>query len=1336
MKPCNAAGEAPERIKLTGMLAKFRQGLEEEIEKIKKSGQSSTLLYGGRRIESRGGDYWYRFKVEYLPALPADTPCKLHVGQDRFDVTVISLEEDTLVVACKKLLPGAIVKARLENNITVLMEHLIECIEKNAEKENAAGRRMLPSDGGVYAAQDVFSYDGVQLRPNNTDSQNRAIIAALTKDIAYIWGPPGTGKTTVIGQIMEQLYRRDRSVLVVSHTNTAVDGAIKKAYDRCGEAEHEGARCPILRIGTPARPLPDRVLLQTHMEDLGKELCEQKAVLEQRRTENRWKLSLIGSQLAMADWLNKSNLLEIRRTMGRLRELARREAQVQGQLLEWNGRSQREKAMHPEYASYLALERGYRIQVIAHMLARYALGAMEIYMDDIRKKICLCEDERRKHARYEQLKRQEEQFMSAQFLREERTKAQARMAALADEIRALEEERGSLQRAVEQYERKNSLAKLFVRKSTISGANARIQAIEQLLAQRGEAAERQDKLAQEYKRQLDDLLLIQEQMRSLTPSHSKDYWAAAERTLQTELAGVQAAHAATSTRRDAFLAELNRLESRRTAARAAFEAISALEQKIGLCREELAKIQGDIRKQDELCAGYLEQERMLCTVFFELVLQAPRETVVEKLVQLRREVTEQLAGVDIPALCEEKKRREKEQRAIDLEWDEVNRKLAEIEKQAIMEAGIVGATLAKSYLSEELRERTFDTVILDEASMASIPALWCAAYLARSSIVIVGDFLQLPPIVMAETPMARKWLGQDIFYHSGMQQLALNRDQCPRNFVMLNDQFRMESDIADIANMYYGQYGGLRSHDQDESRVLERKAFYEWYGGEPTGHNVHLIDTQSLHAWVTGVPQGRSHSRLNCFSAAVDVDLAFKMLEKRLNALAPDTAEPVENASVLIIAPYKPHIARINQLIELEYEHRGFRENLNLIRAGTIHSFQGSEADIVIFDLVVDQPHWKANLFMTDPQVNDSLRKMFNVAITRARFQLYIVGNFDYCQKRARGNALAELLDKLLNEDGYSKVDAKQLLPRIAFSRRSEFSAKNLLWEKHIVCREETFNDYFMEDVRTFRERLIIYSPFMAQDRLSALWPDFTDAIAAGKAIIVITKAISDRSRAEAAQYEKWEDALRKIGVSVIHKKGMHEKLIFVDDRAVWIGSLNALSFSGLTGEVMQRHEDRKLTSEYEKLFDIPYICAAAQNRYEQSCPICGGDMLVKEGDSGGIYWECASKDYSRSAAQPYPKDGILRCTCGAPYTFAMKNEPRWVCSANPKHFIKMRENDLKLEKMAALIPTQTARREVEIFFAQKRGDREMRQNRLLAGKKRPHAASAPQEQIEQLKMF
>ena len=219
----------PDRVELKGILSEFRDALEEEIDKIKKSGQSSTLLFGGRQIESHGADLWYRFNVEYVPSLPADTPCKLVIGKDQFDVTVISYEENSIVISTKTTLPDTIGKARLENGATVLMERLIKCIEENAEKENPAGKRMLSSDCGVYPVKKIFEYDDLALNTGNTQSQNNAIVSALSSDITYIWGPPGTGKTTVIGQIIDELYKHDRSVLVVSHTNTAVDGAIEKA---------------------------------------------------------------------------------------------------------------------------------------------------------------------------------------------------------------------------------------------------------------------------------------------------------------------------------------------------------------------------------------------------------------------------------------------------------------------------------------------------------------------------------------------------------------------------------------------------------------------------------------------------------------------------------------------------------------------------------------------------------------------------------------------------------------------------------------------------------------------------------------------------------------------------------------------------------------------------------------------------------------------------------------------------------------------------------------------------------------------------------------------------
>ena len=115
------------------------------------------------------------------------------------------------------------------------MERLIQRIEHIADEKNEIGKHLIPLDdqllpqGTVYPFKHLYSDQDIIFPQENRPAQNKAIRSALTNDVTYIWGPPGTGKTTVIGQIIDELYKHDRSVLLVSHTNTAVDGAIKKA---------------------------------------------------------------------------------------------------------------------------------------------------------------------------------------------------------------------------------------------------------------------------------------------------------------------------------------------------------------------------------------------------------------------------------------------------------------------------------------------------------------------------------------------------------------------------------------------------------------------------------------------------------------------------------------------------------------------------------------------------------------------------------------------------------------------------------------------------------------------------------------------------------------------------------------------------------------------------------------------------------------------------------------------------------------------------------------------------------------------------------------------------
>lgn len=269
-------GNSVEHIALSGRLLEFRNALESEIESIEKQGQSSTLLTSGRKMKSSGEDFRYSFKVEYLPAIPADTPCKLIIERNSYDVIVVSFDGDEICISSNVELPDNMSTAKLENGSAILMERLIKRIEDNSTKNNPAGYRMLPEDDNGSEFSIINPGLNIVYSENLTESQKKAINSAISNDITYIWGPPGTGKTTVIGDIIRNLYRSHRSVLVVSHTNIAVDGAIEKVVkekDPCGATKillREDGSCPILRLGMPQKSLPEEIKIDYHIKDLGK----------------------------------------------------------------------------------------------------------------------------------------------------------------------------------------------------------------------------------------------------------------------------------------------------------------------------------------------------------------------------------------------------------------------------------------------------------------------------------------------------------------------------------------------------------------------------------------------------------------------------------------------------------------------------------------------------------------------------------------------------------------------------------------------------------------------------------------------------------------------------------------------------------------------------------------------------------------------------------------------------------------------------------------------------------------------------------------------------------
>lgn len=102
------------------------------------------------------------------------------------------------------------------------------------------------------------------LNPNLNETQRDAIAFALSaKDIAIIHGPPGTGKTTTLVELIRQAVRRGDKVLACAPSNLGVDNLFERLLD-CGENA--------VRIGHSVRVLPHlrdrtlRALAQSHRD--------------------------------------------------------------------------------------------------------------------------------------------------------------------------------------------------------------------------------------------------------------------------------------------------------------------------------------------------------------------------------------------------------------------------------------------------------------------------------------------------------------------------------------------------------------------------------------------------------------------------------------------------------------------------------------------------------------------------------------------------------------------------------------------------------------------------------------------------------------------------------------------------------------------------------------------------------------------------------------------------------------------------------------------------------------------------------------------------------------
>jgi hypothetical protein len=429
----------------------------------------------------------------------------------------------------------------------------------------------------------------------------------------------------------------------------------------------------------------------------------------------------------------------------------------------------------------------------------------------------------------------------------------------------------------------------------------------------------------------------------------------------------------------------------------------------------------------------------------------------------------------------------------------------------------------------------------------------------------------------------------------------------------------MHPDISAIVNALV--YEGILRDGDSVKKADADDSLLRWHA-KPQYLNVPvtLLDTSALAAWNTGVDP----SRINLLSAFITCELASHMLSNSRPILA--AGKPKR---ILLICPYRPH-ARLLQLL-LPKDGLG-----DEVAANTVHSFQGSEADVVILDLVVDKPHFRTNL--TTRVFNENITRLLNVAMTRAKRRLVIVGDFAWLHAKSGGAFVGGTLLPWLQEK-YEVLPAQLPLMTCRATNSSALESQTIIPSKDV-------RRLFAEDVANLRRRIVLYSPSLCLDAVEATCATLRSTASRGIGTFVVCRPIAEYGARRQAEAQQAEALLTGVGARIVHKAWMLEKLAVLESEVLWCGSVGLLD-EVHTDAIVFRGKNHRLVKECSDVFRIEDLIAPYAMG-PHLCPICSLEMLAAEARGGmPYYWRCTENGcYSRSITDPPLVDGMITFNC------------------------------------------------------------------------------------------
>ena len=237
----------------------MREAIHAEKAAVQKAlgslgGVGQLRVEGGRRLYEEPGAHVYRLLCDVEFRIPEGVRVQLQVPGQIASGETLRHDGDVLECVLREDLGADCPAGKLEFDSTFLLNLLEERLVTIASGPSAS----LETPGGFHRERGwAFltgdAQPGVPVGadlPRLTESQAHVVRFVMGQEIAYVWGPPGTGKTQTVAELVHALLDRQEKVLLTAHTNIATDNALLRVLETRGLPQDD-----VVRVGYHAESL-------------------------------------------------------------------------------------------------------------------------------------------------------------------------------------------------------------------------------------------------------------------------------------------------------------------------------------------------------------------------------------------------------------------------------------------------------------------------------------------------------------------------------------------------------------------------------------------------------------------------------------------------------------------------------------------------------------------------------------------------------------------------------------------------------------------------------------------------------------------------------------------------------------------------------------------------------------------------------------------------------------------------------------------------------------------------------------------------------------------------